>query len=73
MNKLIAEGTWNVVKGKLKQKYGHLTDEDLTYTEGQEDELVGRLQQRLGLAREEMERELDEALRDPKHDPRIPR
>ena len=42
------KGNWNVVKGKLKQAYGELTDDDLTYVEGQEDELVGRIQKRIG-------------------------
>jgi uncharacterized protein YjbJ (UPF0337 family) len=46
--KLNLKGNWNVVKGKLKQSYGELTDDDLTYTEGQEDELVGRLQKKIG-------------------------
>jgi uncharacterized protein YjbJ (UPF0337 family) len=46
--KLNAKGNWNVVKGKLKQAYGDLTDDDLTYTEGKDDELVGRIQKRLG-------------------------
>ena len=35
------KGNWNVIKGKLKQEYGELTDNDLTYTEGKEDELLG--------------------------------
>ncbi len=46
--KLSLKGNWNVVKGKLKQAYGDLTDDDLKYTEGQEDELVGRIQKRVG-------------------------
>jgi uncharacterized protein YjbJ (UPF0337 family) len=46
--KLNLKGNWNVVKGKLKQSYGQLSDDDLTYTEGKEDELVGRIQKRLG-------------------------
>ena len=46
--KLNLKGNWNVVKGKLKQTYGNLTDDDLTYMEGQEDELVGRIQRRVG-------------------------
>ena len=46
--KLNLKGNWNVIKGKLKQSYGQLTDDDLAYTEGQEDELVGRLQKKLG-------------------------
>jgi len=46
--KLSLKGNWNVIKGKLKQTYGELTDDDLKYTEGQEDELVGRIQKRVG-------------------------
>ncbi len=46
--KLNFKGNWNVVKGRLKQSYGELTDDDLTYSEGKEDELVGRVQKRLG-------------------------
>jgi len=46
--KLKLKGNWNVVKGKLKQAYGDLTDDDLSYTEGKEDELVGRIQKRIG-------------------------
>lgn len=42
------KGNWNVVKGKLKQAYGDLTDDDLAYTDGKEDELVGRIQKRIG-------------------------
>jgi len=52
MNKLTFNGTWtwNKVQGKLKQKYGQLTDNDIVYTEGQHDELLGRLQKKLGKA-----------------------
>jgi uncharacterized protein YjbJ (UPF0337 family) len=46
--KLNLKGNWNVIKGKLKQAYGELTDDDLKYVEGQEDELVGRIQKRIG-------------------------
>ena len=46
--KLNLKGNWNVVKGKLKKAYGDLTDDDLTYVDGQEDELVGRIQKRIG-------------------------
>jgi uncharacterized protein YjbJ (UPF0337 family) len=48
MNELQIKGNWNVIKGKLKQVYGELTDDDLAYSEGYEDQLVGRLQQKLG-------------------------
>ena len=44
MNKLQFKGSWNEVKGKLKQKYAQLTDDDLAYAEGKDDELIGRPQ-----------------------------
>lgn len=46
--KLQIKGSWNEVKGKLKQKYADLTDDDLLFEEGKEDELLGRLQRKLG-------------------------
>lgn len=60
MNTLTLKGNWNEMKGKLKQKYAELTDDDLTFVEGKEDELMGRLQQRLGKTKEDMRRELGE-------------
>lgn len=54
MDKLQIKGNWNVLKGKMKQKYADLTDDDLTYTEGKEDELLGRLQNKTGKARQEL-------------------
>ncbi|WP_162343019.1 CsbD family protein [Cyclobacterium salsum] len=48
------KGNWNELKGKLKAKYGELTDDDLAYSEGQEDQLVGKLQQKTGAAKEEL-------------------
>lgn len=59
MNKLQIKGSWNEIKGKLKQKYGELTDDDLTFAEGKEDEFLGRLQQRLGKTKEEVRREIE--------------
>lgn len=53
MNKLSIKGNWNEKKGKLKQQYSKLTDDDLMYVEGKEDELVGRIQKRLGKTKEE--------------------
>ncbi len=58
--KLQMKGTWNEVKGKLKQKYGQLTDDDLTFAEGKEDELLGRLQKRLGRTKDEVRAELED-------------
>jgi uncharacterized protein YjbJ (UPF0337 family) len=62
MNAQTIKGNWNEMKGKLKQKYAELTDDDLMYAEGKEDELYGRLQQKLGKTKEELHRELDELL-----------
>ena len=57
--KLNIKGNWNQVKGKLKQKYGQLTDDDLTFAEGKDDELLGRLQTRLGKAKETLRSEIE--------------
>jgi uncharacterized protein YjbJ (UPF0337 family) len=54
MNKLQFKGTWNEIKGKLKQSYGNLTDDDLTFAEGKDDELLGRLQKKLGKSKDEV-------------------
>ena len=48
------KGNWNQIKGKLKEKYADLTDNDLLFEEGKEDQLVGRLQERLGHTKEEV-------------------
>lgn len=60
MDNLELKGNWNVLKGKLKQKYADLTDDDLQYEEGREDELLGRLQKKLG----KTDREIRDTLRD---------
>ena len=60
MNTLQVKGNWNITKGKLKQKYAQLTDDDLRFVEGKEDELLGRIQKRTGRTREEIEKELEE-------------
>lgn len=54
MDKLQLKGNWNEIKGKVKQEYGVLTDNDLAYEEGHEDELVGRLQEKLGKTRSDI-------------------
>lgn len=53
MNDLNIKGNWNEKKGKLKQQYAELTDDDLRYAEGKSDELIGRVQKRLGTTKEE--------------------
>lgn len=54
MDTLSIKGKWNELKGTLKKKYADLTDDDLLYEEGQEDKLIGKLQQKLGKTREEV-------------------
>jgi uncharacterized protein YjbJ (UPF0337 family) len=56
MNTQTLKGNWHIAKGKLKQKYANLTDNDLRYVEGKEEELVGRIQKLTGARREEIER-----------------
>ncbi len=58
MNDLTLKGNWNEIKGKLKQKYSELSDDDLAFTEGKEDELLGRLQKKLGKTKDEIKKEL---------------
>lgn len=54
MSNLKLKGTWNELKGKVKQQYADLTDDDLLYEEGKEDELIGRIQKKTGKARDEV-------------------
>jgi uncharacterized protein YjbJ (UPF0337 family) len=54
MDKLELTGKWNELKGKVKQAHADLTDDDLRYEEGKDDELYGRLQQKLGKPRAEV-------------------
>jgi uncharacterized protein YjbJ (UPF0337 family) len=56
MDNLVLKGTWNTLKGKLKQAYGNLTDDDLKYEEGKEDELLGRLQQKTGKTKDDLKK-----------------
>ncbi|MDO8965414.1 MAG: CsbD family protein [Algoriphagus sp.] len=57
--RLQMKGTWNEVKGKLKQKYADLTDDDLLYEEGKEDELLGKLQKKLGKTMDDVKNEIN--------------
>jgi len=60
MNWDIAKGNWTQFKGKVKQQWGKLTDDDLDRIEGQRDQLLGAVQTRYGIARDEAERQLKE-------------
>lgn len=60
MTTLEIKGDWNILKGNLKQKWAQLTDDDLVYIEGQQDELLGRIQKRTGESRETVEAAIKE-------------
>ncbi|MCB9037858.1 MAG: CsbD family protein [Lewinellaceae bacterium] len=60
MNKKELKGNWNEQKGKLKQKFAALTDDDLMFEEGKREEMLGKLQIKLGKTQEEMKKILDE-------------
>ena len=61
MTKLEVKGDWNIAKGKLKQKWAKLTDDDLQFAEGKYEELFGRIQKRTGETREAVEKAVKEA------------
>ena len=60
MNLTEIKGNWNIISGTLKQKWGQLTDDDLQYSEGMLEELVGRIQKRTGETREAIEKAIEE-------------
>jgi uncharacterized protein YjbJ (UPF0337 family) len=60
MNSDEMRGKWNQLKGSVKQQWAKLTDDDLTAIDGQRDKLVGKIQERYGIAREEAERQLNQ-------------
>ena len=61
MNTLEIKGDWNIAKGKLKQKWAKLTDDDLQYVEGKQEELLGRIQTRTGETRDAVEKAVKDA------------
>jgi len=61
MNKLEIKGDWNILKGKIKQKWATLTDDDLQFVAGKEEELIGRIQKRTGEVRANVEHALRES------------
>ena len=61
LNTLEIKGDWNITKGKLKQKWAKLTDDDLQFAEGKQEELLGRIQKRTGENREAVGKAVKEA------------
>lgn len=59
MNDDQIEGKWKQIRGEFKQKYGKLTDDDVTYSEGKFEEMLGRMQEKTGKSKAELKREID--------------
>jgi uncharacterized protein YjbJ (UPF0337 family) len=58
------EGKWKQYSGKAKEKWGKLTDDDLTAIRGRRDQLIGKIQERYGIAKQEAEKQVDEFARE---------
>lgn len=65
MNRDTLAGNWKQLKGKIKERWGKLTDDELDQIEGRRDQLAGKIQERYGISKDEAERQLDEW--DPRH------
>jgi len=59
MNEDTLKGQWKQLKGKVREQWGKLTDDDLTTIEGRRDQLIGKIQERYGVARDEAQRQVD--------------
>jgi uncharacterized protein YjbJ (UPF0337 family) len=59
MNQDILEGKWTQLKGRVKEQWGKLTDDDLDLIAGKSEQLVGKIQERYGIARDEAQRQVD--------------
>lgn len=64
MNWDVIQGKWEQIKGGVKEKWGDLTDDDLTQIEGNKDKLAGKLQERYGWAKEDVDQQIDDYFRD---------
>jgi uncharacterized protein YjbJ (UPF0337 family) len=63
MNEAILKGQWNQLKGRVREKWGKLTDNDIDQIQGRSQQLVGRVQERYGIARDEAERQVTDWIR----------
>ena len=70
MNRDELIGDWDQVKGKIREKWGDLTDDDLDRIAGKRDQLIGKIREKYGRAREDVEREVDQFERDWRNDTR---
>lgn len=69
MNKDTLEGQWTQIKGKAREQWGKLTDDDLDQVKGKAEQLAGRIQERYGVAKDEASRQVDRWIRDLDHEP----
>lgn len=60
MNSMTLKGNWNMLKGKVREKWGKLTDNDMTQIEGRSEQLLGKLQHAYGLSKEEAQQQIEE-------------
>jgi uncharacterized protein YjbJ (UPF0337 family) len=65
------EGNWKSFKGRVKEKWGKLTDDDLDYAAGKRDQLSGKIQERYGIARDEADRQITDWVDGQKEDTRV--
>jgi uncharacterized protein YjbJ (UPF0337 family) len=65
------EGNWKIFKGKAKEQWGKLTDDDLDMVDGQREQLAGRIQERYGIARDEADRQITDWLDRQPEDTRV--
>jgi uncharacterized protein YjbJ (UPF0337 family) len=73
MNADTLKGQWNQVKGKVREQWGRLTNDDVDQVQGQAEQLVGRIQERYGIAREEARSQVDAWLNEDRGKPTVTR
>ena len=73
MNEDTLKGQWTQLKGKVREQWGKLTNDDVDLIQGQSEQLVGRIQERYGIARDEARRQVNDWLRTTRHDERVTR
>ena len=69
MNRDTLEGQWTQLKGRAREKWGKLTDDDLDQVRGRAEQLIGKIQERYGIAKDEASRQVDRWIRDIDHVP----
>ena len=73
MNSDHFHGKWKQMKGSIKERWGKLTDDDVDIINGQHDQLVGKIQEKYGIAKEEAQRQVEEWVRSDRQEPELER